>query len=110
VTAVFHNSMSLQLTAEQMKVLGMEAYATPKSRQVLMERIGKAVFDGAMVRLIQGLNEEQILALNHALESCDSFMCVIEYVERVYPQFQKYLREEQEGFVEAYLAQLQPKA
>jgi hypothetical protein len=100
--------MSLQLTTEQLKALGMESYTTPKSRQVLMERIGKVVFDGAMVRLIQNLTDDQIFALNHALESCDSFICVIEYVERAYPQFKNYLREEQEGFVEAYIAQLQP--
>ena len=32
--------MSVQLTTEQLKNLGMEAYQTPRSREALMERIG----------------------------------------------------------------------
>lgn len=99
--------MSIQLTAEQRKALGMESYGTEASRQALMERIGKVVFDGAMTRLIASLTEEQVLALNYAIEACDSFICVIEFVERSYPQFQNYLQEEQAAFVEAYVTQLQ---
>lgn len=98
--------MAIQLTPEQRKALGMEAYATPQSQQRLMERIGKVVFDGAMSRLIASLSPEQVYALDHAIESCDSFTCVIEYVERTYPAFQNYLREEQEAFISAYVAEL----
>ncbi len=98
--------MSVQLTAEQLKALGMEAYSTPRTRAALMERIGKVVFDGAMVRLIADMSGEQVSALNHAIESCDSFQCVISYVERSYPQFSKFLAEEQHAFVEAYVTQL----
>jgi hypothetical protein len=99
--------MSVQLTTEQLKNLGMGDYTTPRSREALMERIGKVVFDGAMVRLLATLTEEQMHALNYAIETCDSFGSVIEYVERVYPQFGTYLEEEQTAFIEAYVAQLQ---
>lgn len=84
----------------------MDAYTTNHSREAFMQRIGKVVFDGAMVRLIGGLTEEQVRALNYAIESCDSFGCVIEYVERSYPQFGTFLEEEQKAFVEAYLSHL----
>ncbi len=98
--------MSVQLTTEQLKALGMEAYSTSRTRDALMERIGKVVFDGAMVRLIAGLTLDQVHALNYAIESCDSFSCVIQYIERSYPQFSGFLAEEQQAFVEAYVAQL----
>lgn len=99
--------MSVQLTTAQLKALGMGDYTSPQRREVLMERIGKVVFDGAMVRLLASLNESQMHALNHAIESCDSFMCVIAHVERVYPQFTNYLEEEQAAFIQAYVAQLE---
>lgn len=99
--------MAIQLTPEQRKALGMEAYSTPQSQQRFMERIGKVVFDGAMSRLIASLTPDQVYALDYAIERCDSFSCVIEYVERTYPQFKSYLREEQEAFISAYVAELE---
>lgn len=99
--------MSVKLTAEQLKALGMAEYATETRQAALMTRIGKVVFDGAMVRLLSSLTEEQMLALNFAIENCQSFDDVIAYVERVYPQFGDYLKEEQAAFIDAYVAQLQ---
>ena len=87
--------MIMQLTTEQLKALGMESMAT-SARDRVFQRLGKVVFDSAIVRLIDTFTDEQIEALNHTIESYDSFDAVVDFLERAYPQFSQFLQEEQE--------------
>jgi hypothetical protein len=96
--------MSVQLTQQQMQVLGM---GTMKSgqREAFLERLGKMVFDSALVRLLETLNDEQIHALNHALEANESYEGVMQYLQITYPRFMGYIQEVQEQFVRKTMMQ-----
>lgn len=87
-----------QLTTEQLHALGM-ADMSIKARDALMMQIGRSVFAQAMVRLLTDLNEEQVYALNYAIEATDSFVSVMQYVEETYPRFTEYLHEAETEYV-----------
>ena len=83
-----------RLTTEQLQALGLGDMSL-KARDALMMQIGRSVFAEAMVRLLTDLNEEQIYALNYAIEATDSFAATMQYVEETYPRFVEYLQEAQ---------------
>ena len=87
--------MSLQLTTEQQKALGLDT-VTPATRERIYQRLGKLVFDSAILRLIDTFSDEQLHALNHAIDAYESFDEVVSFLERTYPQFSQFLQEEQE--------------
>jgi len=91
--------MSIQLTKEQMQELGIAEY-TPGEREVFYAKIGKIVFDSALLHLIETLNEEQLYALNHAIDSLDSFEAVVAYLQNTYPKFATFIEEEQGVFID----------
>lgn len=82
--------MQDRLTTAQLHELGLGDMSV-KARDALMLQIGRMVFAQAMVRLLQDLNEEQIYALNYAIEATDSFASVMQYVEETYPRFVEYV-------------------
>tara|TARA_B100000745_G_C20003520_1_gene340694 strand:+ start:402 stop:695 length:294 start_codon:yes stop_codon:yes gene_type:complete len=90
--------MSIQLTNEQLQELGLIDH-TPAQREVFYTKLGKAVFDSAILRLIETMDENQLYALNHAIDALDSFESVIAYLQQTYPNFPKYIEEEQDIFI-----------
>lgn len=94
--------MSIQLTKEQMQELGIAGY-TDSQREALMMKIGKRVFDAAIVALIETLNEEQLYALNHAIDTLDSFDAVIAYLQKTYPAFESLVMGAENSFIEQYI-------
>lgn len=94
-----------QLTTAQLHTLGM-ADMSIKARDALMMQIGRSVFAQAMVRLLAELTEEQVIALNYAIEATDSFVSVMQYVEETYPRFLEYLRAAETDYVESLAADL----
>lgn len=98
-------NMSPQLTTEQLQALGM-ADMSGNERERMYARIGKLVFDGAILRLLETLTAEQMSALNYTIESYRSFDGVLEYIETSYPQFATYLQQEQEKFVELFVGRV----
>ena len=96
--------MSVQLTKEQMQELGIAEYS-PGEREAFYMRVGKVVFDSALLRLIENLSDEQLNALNHAIDSHDSFEAVVAYLQNTYPQFGKYIEVEQELFIDQFTTQ-----
>ncbi len=93
--------MNVQLTKEQMRELGI-ADKTPAQRDALMYKIGKVVFDAAIIKLLETLTEEQLLALNHTIDGYDSFEAVVDYLKVTYPSFEEDLQRQQEVFIEAF--------
>lgn len=93
------------LTTQQRQVLGLDTLSSSK-RMILMERIGRTVFDNALVRLLETLTDEQIYALNYALEDNDSPDAVFMYLQKNYPQFVTYLEETQKQFVASCIEQM----
>lgn len=87
-----------RLTTAQLHELGL-ADMSVKARDALMLQIGRSVFAQAMVRLLQDLNEEQVYALNYAIEATDSFVAVMQYVEETYPRFIEYLQAAETEYV-----------
>ena len=98
--------MSTQLTSQQLQTLGMTSMTTGQ-REAFLEKIGKMVFDSSIVRLLETLNDDQIHALNHALEANESFEGVLQYLQVTYPLFMTYMQEVQEKFVEDFMSQMQ---
>jgi len=94
------------LTKQQRQVLGMDTLSSGK-REILLERIGRTVFDNTVVRLLETLNDEQIHALNYALESCESYESVMSYLQTAHPKFGTYLQETQEKFVATCVESMQ---
>jgi 2-succinyl-5-enolpyruvyl-6-hydroxy-3-cyclohexene-1-carboxylate synthase len=98
--------MSIQLTPQQLQILGLDQ--APKNlRDDMVFKIGKGVFDATVTRLLSDLNEDQIHALNYAIENTNSFDDVMEYMKRTYPNFDEYMKEEQELFTAAFVEHLQ---
>jgi len=97
--------MSTQLTQEQMQVLGM-GVMTPIQRENFLERLGKMVFDSALIKLLETLNEDQVHALNHALEAQESYQGIFEYLQVTYPQFMSYMENVQERFVSEFMSEM----
>ena len=89
-----------QLTTEQLHALGMGDLSI-RARDALMMQIGRSVFAQAMIRLLTELNEEQVYALNYAIEATDSFVSVMQYVEETYPRFVQYLQEAETEYVQS---------
>ena len=87
--------MAPQLTNDQLKALGMDTMPTV-TREQIYERLGKLVFDSALLRLIETFSDDQLYALNHTIESYDAFDGVVGFLEQTYPQFTQMLQEEQE--------------
>lgn len=94
--------MSIQLTPEQLKELGIQDF-TPGEREAFYAKIGKIVFDHALLKVISKLDDDQLHALNHAIDSLDSFDAVVDYLQKTYPQFRFYLEEAQDHFVDEML-------
>ena len=101
--------MSTQFTSQQLQTLGMDTMTRP-AREDLLARIGKTVFDSAVVKLLETLNDEQIHALNHALEANESFDAVVGYLQMTYPRFTAYMQEIQERFVADLMRQMKQPA
>lgn len=95
-----------RLTTKQLHTLGMSGMSI-KARDALMMQIGRTVFASAMVRLLQDLNEEQIYALNYAIEATDSFAATMQYMEDTYPAFIHYLQEAEQEYVRSFTEDLQ---
>lgn len=93
--------MSIQLTKEQMQELGIAQY-TPGEREEFYMKVGKVVFDSALLRLIETLTEDQLHALNHAIDALDSFGAVVSYLQKTYPQFGQYVEVEQDLFISQF--------
>lgn len=91
--------MSVQLTKEQLQELGLIDH-TPAQREAFYTKLGKAVFDSAILRLIETMDEEQLYALNHAIDALDSFEAVIAYLQQTYPEFPQFVEEEQTVFAD----------
>ena len=87
--------MTLQLTSEQRQALGFDTTATVAPAQ-LYQRLGKLVFDSAILRLIETFTDDQLHALNHTIDAYQSFDDVVGFLEQTYPQFTQLLQEEQE--------------
>ena len=98
--------MSIQLTAQQIKTLGLDTIS-PQQRDVFLERLGKMVFDNALVRLLETLNDDQIHALNHALEANESYEGVMQYLQISHPRFLEYIGDVQNEFVRRTVMQAQ---
>ena len=95
---------SVQLTQQQLQVLGMETMGHGQ-REAFLERLGKMVFDNALVQLLETLDDDQIYALNHALEANESYEGVMQYLQITYPRFMNYIQDVQEQFVQKTLMQ-----
>jgi hypothetical protein len=91
--------MSVQLTKEQLQELGIAEY-TPAQREDFYMKLGKIVFDSAILRIIETMNEEQLYALNHAIDTLDTFEAVIAYLQKTYPNFETFIDQEQGVLVE----------
>ena len=96
----------MQLTQQQKEILGVDSL-TPAKQEKLLERIGQTVFDTALVELLETLNDEQIYALNYALETCDSYEAVMERLRMMYPSFLRFLDDAQKKFVELCIQNMQ---
>ncbi|MFT7507588.1 MAG: hypothetical protein ACI92I_000749 [Acidimicrobiales bacterium] len=96
--------MSTKLTKEQLQTLGMESMSTMQRDEFLL-KIGKSVFDGAIVKLLHSLSDEQIHSLDYAIETNDSFESVMQYLQMTYPDFATYLKDEQEEFTDSLFKQ-----
>lgn len=83
--------MDLQLTTEQLQALGMDTIA-PATREQLYERLGKLVFDQAILRLIETFTDEQLYALSHSIDAYRSFDEIVAFLEQTYPQFTQMLQ------------------
>lgn len=94
--------MAPQLTSQQLKALGMDTMSL-RSREQHYERLGKLVFDGAILRLIETFTDDQLHALNYAIESYNSFDSVVDFLEHVYPQFSQFVQEEQERCLDLFV-------
>jgi len=105
---ILHN-MTSQLTTEQLQALGMNALSHGQ-REDFLARIGKTVFDSALVALLETLNDEQIHALNHALEANESMESIVSYLQVTYPRFISYMQEVQDRFVSEYMKAMQATA
>lgn len=93
--------MAPQLTKQQMQTLGIEDYSIAQ-RDAFLMKIGKTVFDGAIIKLLNTLSEDQMHALHHAIESYDSFDAVLQYLEKSHPSFSAYLTEGQNQFIDRF--------
>ena len=101
--------MNTKLTQLQLHTLGMNTMSFGQ-REEFLATLGKAVFDEAIVQLIASFTQEQLHALNYAIESNDSFVSVMEYLHKTYPDFQTYIEEAQKSFVIQFIAQLNQPA
>ncbi len=90
--------MSTQLTKQQMEILGIDSFSRGQ-REAFLERLGKMVFDSALVKLLETLNDEQIHALNHALAANESYEGVMQYLQISHPRFMEYIEEVQDEFI-----------
>ena len=100
--------MSIQFTKEQLQELGLADH-TAAEREAYYIKVGKCVFDAALLRLLGQLNEEQIYALNHAIDSLDSFDAVVEYLQQTYPGFIDFVEQEQNVFIDHFMAETEVK-
>lgn len=91
--------MSVQLTKQQLQELGIADY-TPAQRETFYMKLGKAVFDSAILRLIESMDEDQLYALNHAIDALDSFEAVVAYLQKTYPSFEQFIDQEQGTYVQ----------
>jgi len=101
--------MSTQLTKEQLRTLGMDTMSAPQREDFLMD-VGKTVFDNAIVKLLETLTDDQIHALNHALEDNESLEAVVQYLQVTYPRFVNYIQEVQEHFVQEVMQNMRQTA
>lgn len=97
--------MSVKLTTEQMNALGLPN-AGVGERDRFLQQIGRRVFADTMQRLLQSFTTEQMEALNHAIDSLDSFDAVITYLHHTYPQFETYLSEAERAVVDVVEADI----
>ncbi|MFT5849906.1 MAG: hypothetical protein ACI9H6_000732 [Patiriisocius sp.] len=98
--------MSVQLTTEQLQTLGIEHYA-PTEREAFVAKIGGLVFDASIMRLMDTLNEDQMYAFTHAIESYDSFDATLAHIQKTYPVFNTMLQEEQHSFMQKFVSRIQ---
>ena len=101
--------MNTKLTQQQLQALGMDTL-TVQQREDFLLKVGKSVFNEAIVKLISSFSQEQLYALNYAIESNESFESVIEYLQKTYPGFDTYIQDAQEEFVGQFIAQLKQPA
>lgn len=94
--------MSIQLTAEQLQVLGIQNYS-PSEKDIFLARIGGIVFDSAIMRLLDTFSEERMAAFMHAVDAYDSFDDVLAHIQRTAPAFNQYLIEEQNNFITKFV-------
>jgi len=90
--------MSLQFTTKQLQSLGMTDMP-PTKRANIFEKIGHIVFDNAVLLILETLSDEQIYALNHALDGFESYEEMFAFLENSYPQFAHYIKQGEQKFV-----------
>ncbi|GEM_PF-1699124 len=98
--------MSVQLTTEQLQVLGIENYV-PTQRAAFVAKIGGLVFDASIMRLMDTLTEDQLHAFTHAIESYDTFDATLAHIQQTYPSFNTILQEEQHSFMQQFVSRIQ---
>lgn len=91
------------LTQDISKEIGLDVL-TPPEQESFVAEIGQTILDGALMRLVAGLSDEQGTALAHYLEDEPTAEILLKHLFDHYPQFEEILTEEIVAFKEETVA------
>ena len=86
-------------------LLGIEELE-PAEQEAFLAEVGEVVFEGALLRLVAGLSDEQGEALDHYLEDEPAPDLLVKHLVDHYPQFEEIMKEEIVAFKEEVIAVL----